>query len=350
MEKNVLLDPIKINNWNLRTKIVMAPMTRSFADNTTGTVGEDIVAYYRKRARDGVGLIITEGINPSPRGKGTFGIPGLYTDNQVKAWRKVTDAVHEEGGKIVAQLWHVGRLTHSELTGGFPPQAPSVIKAEGLVHRLRKPYETPEEMSIQDIHQVIEQYALAARNAVKAGFDGVEVHGAHGYLIDQFNSEMTNHRTDKYGGALSNRLLFMKEILFAVTKEVGLDNTIIRFSEIKDDIPNYRWSNPDEEINEFIQIFKEVGIKILHPSTNNFTEKLSNDMTFHQLVRKYWEGPIIGVGNLNVEIANNAIIECTIDLAAFGRPLLANSDFVQRIKDGRSIKPYNPKTDLNYLN
>lgn len=350
MEKNVLLDPIKINNWNLRTKIVMAPMTRSFADNTTGTVGEDIVAYYRKRARDGVGLIITEGINPNPRGKGTFGIPGLYTDNQVKAWRKVTDAVHEEGGKIVAQLWHVGRLTHSELTGGFPPQAPSVIKAEGLVHRLRKPYETPEEMSIQDIHQVIEQYALAARNAVKAGFDGVEVHGAHGYLIDQFNSEMTNHRTDKYGGVLSNRLLFMKEILFAVTKEVGIDNTIIRFSEIKDDIPNYRWSNPDEEIKAFIQIFKEVGIKILHPSTNNFTEKLSNDMTFHQLVRKYWEGPIIGVGNLNVEIANNAIREGTIDLAAFGRPLLANSDFVQRIKDGRSIKPYNPKTDLNYLN
>ncbi|MFP3917503.1 alkene reductase [Lysinibacillus telephonicus] len=349
MGKNELLNPTQIGNWHLKTKIVMAPMTRSFANNNTGTVGEDIVNYYRRRAKDGIGLIITEGIIPSPRGKGTFGVPGLYTNSQVDSWRKVTEAIHEEGGKIVAQLWHVGRLTHRELTGGFPPQAPSPIKADGLVHRLRKPYDTPEEMSLEDIKEVIKEYISAARNAMKAGFDGVEIHGAHGYLIDQFNSEITNKRTDEYGGDLLNRLSFMKEVLKAVIKEVGKDKTIIRFSEIKDDIPGYRWANPEENIKAFIQVFNEVGIQIIHPSTNHFTEKVSNDMTFHQLVRKYWDGIIIGVGNLNPEIASKAIKEGTIDLAAFGRSLIANPDFVHKIKEGRPLKSYQAAIDLKYL-
>ncbi|RNC99539.1 alkene reductase [Lysinibacillus halotolerans] len=347
---NELLNSTQIGNWHLKTKIVMAPMTRSFANNETGTVGEDIVHYYRKRAKDGIGLIITEGINPSPRGKGTFGVPGLYTNSQVDSWRKVTEAVHEEGGTIVAQLWHVGRLTHRELTGGLPPQAPSPIKADGLVHRLRKPYDTPEEMTLMDIKEVIQEYALAARNAIKAGFDGVEIHGAHGYLIDQFNCEMTNKRTDEYGGNLQNRLSFMKELLMAVINEVGKDKTIIRFSEIKDDIPGYRWANPEETIKAFIQVFHEVGLQIIHPSTNDFTEKMADDMTFHQLVRKYWDGIIIGVGNLNPQTASKAIAEGTIDLAAFGRPLLANPDFVQKIKEERPLKPYEAAIDLKYLN
>lgn len=349
MEKNELLNPIKIGNWHLKTKIVMAPMTRGFANNNTGTVGKDVVTYYRRRANDGIGLIITEGITPSLRGKGTFGVPGLYTNSQVDAWREVTEAVHEEGGIIVAQLWHVGRLTHRELTGGFPPQAPSPIKADGHVHRLRKPYETPEEMSFEDIKEVIQEYAMAARNAIKAGFDGVEIHAAHGYLIDQFNSEVTNIRTDEYGGNISNRLLFMKEVMNAVIKEVGKERTIIRFSEIKDDIPGYKWVNPEENIKAFIQVFKEAGIHILHPSTNHFTEKMANGMTFHQLVRKYWDGIIIGVGNLNPEIASEAIKEGTIDLAAFGRPLLANPDFVHKIKAGHPIKPYQAAIDLKIL-
>jgi len=349
LENTELLKSINIGNWYLKTKIVMAPMTRSFANNNTGTVGNDIVTYYRKRAKDGIGLIITEGINPSPRGKGTFGVPGLYTTSQVDAWRKVTEAVHEEGGNIVAQLWHVGRLTHHELTGGLPPQAPSVIKADGLVHRLRKPYETPEEMSLNDIKNVIQEYAMAARNAIKAGFDGVEIHGAHGYLIDQFNSEVTNKRTDEYGGDILNRLLFMKEVLHAVIQEVGQDRTIIRFSEIKDDIPGYKWTNPEVNIKALVQVFKEVGIQIIHPSTNNFTEKMASGMTFHQLVRKHWDGIIIGVGNLNTEIASKAIKDGTIDLAAFGRPLLANPDFVHKIKEGHPIKPYQAAIDLKYL-
>ncbi|MCQ6268736.1 alkene reductase [Fictibacillus sp. WQ 8-8] len=347
--KNELLNPIKIGDWNLRNKIVMAPMTRSFADNNTGTVGEDIVAYYRRRAKDGIGLIITEGINPSPRGKGTFGVPGLYSDKQVKTWRKVTEAVHAEGGTIIAQLWHSGRLTHHDLTGGYPPQAPSTVRAEGHVHRLRKPYDEPEEMSLYDIEQVIDQFALAARNAISAGFDGVEVHGAHGYLIDQFNWEVTNKRKDNYGGNLSNRLLFMKEVLTAVSEAIGPEKTIIRFSEIKDDIPSYRWENPIELIKAYLSVFKEVGIHILHPSTNDFTETIFNRRTLHQLIRQYWDGPIIGVGNLDPDTASDAITEGTIDLAAFGRSLLANPDFVKKMEEELPLIPYNSERHLQNL-
>ncbi|WP_454191102.1 oxidoreductase [Paenibacillus sp. Marseille-Q7038] len=349
MESNVLLERITIGNWLLQSRVVMAPMTRSFADNESGVVGSDVVEYYRRRAADGVGLIITEGINPSPRAKGTYGIPGLYTKEQIQAWKKVTDAVHLEGGTIIAQLWHVGRLTHTELTGGYPPQAPSRIPASGLVHRLRKPFGIPEEMSQEDILEVIEQHATAARNAMIAGFDGVEIHAAHGYLIDQFNSEVTNTRTDKYGGDLFQRLTFMKELLTAVVTEIGAERTVVRFSEIKDDIPNYTWDNPEETIAAYIHIFREMGLSLLHPSTNEFTKIFTNGMTFHQTVRKYWNGNIIGVGNLDFISASTAITEGTMDLAAFGRPLLANPDYIQRIKSGISMTPYVASLHLKYL-
>jgi 2,4-dienoyl-CoA reductase-like NADH-dependent reductase (Old Yellow Enzyme family) len=324
-------------------------MTRSFADDQTGVVGPDVVEYYRKRAADGIGLIITEGINPSLRGKGTFGVPGLYTREQIEAWKKVTEAVHQEGGKIIAQLWHIGRLTHHELTGGYAPQSPSSTKADGLVHRLRKPYDIAEEMSHANIQKVIDKHAQAAHNALLAGFDGVEVHGAHGYLIDQFNSDVTNKRTDRYGGTQAQRLTFMKELLTAVVKEVGPERTIIRFSEHKDDIPQFKWEDSEKAIKLFIDLFKEIGLHILHPSTNHFTEIMSSGKTFHQLVRKYWDGIIIGVGNLDINVASEAISKGTIDIAAFGRPLLANPDFVQRVKHGKEIIPYDSKKHLNVL-
>ncbi|MFC0187137.1 alkene reductase [Fictibacillus aquaticus] len=344
-----LLEPVKAGSWNLRNRICMAPMTRCFADDETGVVGEDVIDYYRKRAADGVGLIITEGIVISSRGKGTFNLPGLFTKAQIEGWQRVTDAVHEEGGTIIAQLWHVGRLTHHQITGGFPPQAPSAIKAIGHVHRFGKPFDMPEEMSLQDIKETILQYRLAARNAMLAGFDGVEVHGAHGYLIDQFNSDISNIRTDQYGGDLAQRLTFMKEVLMAVKQEAGADRTMIRFSALKDDVPDYMWEDSETAIKTFIQVFKEVGIKNLHPSTNHFNQVISNGKTFHQLVRKYWDGIIVGVGNLNPILAGNAVHENTIDLAAFGRPLLANPDFVQRLTENRELKQYDGKKHLSKL-
>lgn len=212
-----LLSPVTIHQWQLRNRIVMAPLTRGFADDQDGTVTDEMVAYYEQRARDGVGLIITEGIIPNLAGKGTYGIPGLYTDEQTASWKRVTDAVHRHGGTIIAQLWHVGRLSHSDLIG-TAPLAPSSLAAEGRVHKLHKPYQVPQAMSAQDIADTIQHFQTAARNAVLAGFDGIELHAAHGYLIDQFINEKTNHRTDEYGGDTEGRLRFLRDIIVAVKK------------------------------------------------------------------------------------------------------------------------------------
>ncbi|MGG1678512.1 alkene reductase [Neobacillus sp. NRS-1170] len=344
-----LFEPIKIGAWNLRSRIAMAPLTRMFADIQTGVVGEDIVEYYRKRAADGVGLIISEGTVISARGNGYPGVPGIYSEEQIKGWKKVTDAVHKEGGTMIAQIWHVGRLSHHELTGNLPPQAPSAIPAEGLVSRFRKPYDVPEEMTIEDIKEVINQYAQAAKNAISAGFDGVEIHGAHGYLIDQFNSDITNHRTDKYGGDLAQRLTFMKEVIKAVIDAIGTERTIIRFSAFKVDIPNYMWEDPETAIRTFVEAFKEAGATMIHPSIMQFDQVLADGKTMHQLVRKYWDGIIIGVGGFNPELANQAIEEGNIDVAAFGRPYISNPDFIHRLKNGIEIEEYDVKKHLNTL-
>ncbi|TVX86855.1 alkene reductase [Paenibacillus agilis] len=347
--KMQLLQPIQMGAWNLRNRIVMAPMTRCFADNETGVVGPDVVEYYRKRAADGVGLIISEGITISPRAKGTIGLPGLYTEEQIKSWKKVTDAVHQVGGTIIAQIWHVGRLTRHEIAGGLPPQAPSAIQADGHVHRLGKPYDTPEEMSIADIKEVIQQYAAAARNAITAGFDGVEIHGAHGYLIDQFNSDVSNHRQDKYGGDLRQRLTFMKEVSQAVIAEIGADRTIMRFSALKDDVRDYMWEDPDAAIQTFVEAFKESGLTMIHPSTMDFSQVISDGLTLHEIARKYWDGIIIGVGNLNPELAEQAVEAETIDAAAFGRPFLANPDLVSRVSQGEEFIAFDASKHFHVL-
>lgn len=344
-----LLKPAAIGAWSLRTRVVMAPMTRGFAEDRTGTVGENIAAYYRRRAKDGVGLIITEGIAPSPRGKGTLGVPGLYTRQQADSWRKVTDAVHEEGGTIIAQLWHVGRLTHPDLTGGYPPQAPSALPAEGLVHRLRKPFARPEAMTTEEIREVVLFYRQAAKHALEAGFDGVEIHGAHGYLIDQFASDAINHRTDRYGGDRSKRLLLMKEVAAAVGEVIGMDRLVLRFSELKDDLPAFKWQEPEAELDAFISMFHDVGLRILHPSANTFTQPLSGGLTLHEMVRQRWKGTIIGVGGLSADTADAAIQAGTIDLAAFGRPMLANPDFIKRLRSGESPVPYDRHLHLTQL-
>jgi 2,4-dienoyl-CoA reductase-like NADH-dependent reductase (Old Yellow Enzyme family) len=344
-----LLEPAKIGVFELKTRTAMAPMTRSFADNETGVVGDDVVEYYRKRAADGIGLIITEGVVISNRAKGNPGVPGIYTKEQIQAWKKVTDAVHQEGGSIAAQIWHVGRLSHPDLIGGQLPEAPSAIAAEGLVPRFRKPFAQPEEMTKEDIKRVVEQFAQAARNAIEAGFDGVEIHGAHGYLIDQFNSDISNKRTDEYGGDLTQRLTFMKEVIQAVIGAIGADRTIIRFSAHKVDAPHYRWEDGEEAIKIFTEAFREAGIRILHPSAQDAEEHFAENQTLYELTRKYWDGPIIGVGDLTPEKAEALLEKGVIDVAAIGRPLLSNPAFLYKVKNNEGLETYDPKTHLMKL-
>ncbi|SFX54528.1 N-ethylmaleimide reductase [Thermoactinomyces sp. DSM 45891] len=349
IEDTKLFDPIQIGAWSLRNRIAMAPMTRCFANDETGVVGSEVVEYYRKRAADGIGLIITEGIVISPRAKGNPGVPGIYTKEQIDSWKPVTEAVHKEGGTIIAQIWHVGRMSHHQLAGGKMPQAPSAIAAKGDVPRFRKPYDIPEKMTLDDIQEVINQYAQAAKNAMEAGFDGVEIHGAHGYLIDQFTYEFANERIDQYGGDLKQRLTFMKEVVRAVIEAIGADKTLLRFSALKGDNPTYMWGNPEEAIETFVNMFREVGLMMIHPSTMDYTQVISEGKNFHQLVRKYWDGIMVGVGGLNPKEAETSLQEGTIDVAAFGRPLIANPDFVHRLKHGESFVEYDAKVHLTTL-
>ena len=344
-----LFQPISLGAWELQTRTAMAPMTRCFANDESGTVGTDIVEYYRRRAADGIGLLISEGTIISPRAKGYRGVPGLYTVDQIESWKKVTKAVHDEGGTIISQIWHVGRISHSSLTGGLPPQSASAIQPEGLLSRLRVPYETPEAMSITDIEEVVGQYRHAAENAMEAGFDGLEIHGAHGYLIDQFNSDISNDRTDRYGGDLAQRLTFMKEVLRSVISSIGADRTLIRFSALKVDQPDFMWEDPEQAIETFIEAFKETGVKMIHPSTMDFMKVLADGKTMHQLVRKYWDGSIVGVGNLDPNTAESALQTGDIDVAAFGRPLLSNPDFIARMKSGEPLVEYVAKQHLKVL-
>lgn len=343
-----LLEPVTIGAWNLKTRTAMAPMTRSFANNETGVVNDLTVEYYRKRAQDGIGLIITEGVVISPRAKGNPGVPGIYTQEQINGWKKVTEAVHAEGGTIIAQIWHVGRASHHEIAGG-PPQAPSPIAAEGKVSRFGKPFDIPEEMTETDIAEVVNQYKQAAKNAMDAGFDGVEIHGAHGYLIDQFNSDTSNKREDRYGGDLKQRLTFMKEVLKAVIDTVGVERTLIRFSALKIDQPSYMWEDPETAIQTFIEAFNETGVKMIHPSTMEFTKPIARGLTMHELVRSHWDGIIVGVGGLDPETAEAALEKGTIDVAAIGRPLIANPDYLARIKHEEKLVDYEAKKHLGQL-
>ncbi|MGE7904436.1 alkene reductase [Peribacillus sp. NPDC094092] len=347
--KTKMFEPVTIGAWNLKTRTAMAPMTRAFADNETGVVNDLTVEYYRKRAQDGIGLIITEGVVISPRAKGNPGVPGIYTQEQINGWKKVTEAVHAYGGTIIAQIWHVGRASHHEIAGGLPPQAPSPIAAEGKVSRFGKPFDTPEEMTETDIAEVVNQYKQAAKNAMDAGFDGVEIHGAHGYLIDQFNSDTSNKRTDRYGGDLKQRLTFMKEVLKAVIDAIGVERTLIRFSALKIDQPSYMWEDPEKAIQTFIEAFNETGVKMIHPSTMEFAKPIARGLTMHELVRSHWDGIIIGVGGLDPETAEAALEKGIIDVAAIGRPLLANPDYLARIKQDEKLVDYEAKKHLGQL-
>ncbi len=226
----ILLERITLGNKSSKNRMAMAPMTRSRAD-ANGVVGDLTVTYYKQRAS--AGLIITEGINISEQAIGSPLTPGLYTADQVNAWRKVTDAVHLAGGIIYAQLWHTGRVGHSSVRNGKLSVAPSSIAIEGQQHFTgegMKDYETPIALTREDIKQTISEYVRAARNAVAAGFDGVELHAANGYLPNQFLADSANHRTDEYGGSVENKSRFTLEVMNALVDAVGPDKVGIKLS------------------------------------------------------------------------------------------------------------------------
>jgi len=258
-----LLESIKLGSLQLKNRMAMAPMTRSRAD-LKGNVGESTVLYYTQRAS--AGLIISEAINISKQAAGSPLTPGIYTQEQIESWKKVTAAVHQNDGVIYAQLWHTGRVGHSLVKDGELPVAPSAIAIEGQQHftmQGMKDYEIPRALEISEIEQIIQSYKQAAINAIEAGFDGVELHAAFGYLPNQFLSDSANHRTDQYGGSHENRNRFVVEILKEMVSAIGTNKVAVRISP-SSTYNSIQHENPIEQFHLLVNEFNQLPLSYVH--------------------------------------------------------------------------------------
>lgn len=334
MTNSPLFQSFDLGDLSLRNRIVLAPMTRARA-GTERMPNSLMAEYYAQRSA--AGLLITEATVVSEQGNGWSNSPGIYSDAQAEAWRQVVDAAHAEGAPIFLQLWHCGRASHSEFHAGDPPVAPSAIKLDGEgVHTPsgKKPNETPRALRTDEIPGIVADYAEAARRAKEVGFDGVEVHAANGYLIDQFLQSKTNHRTDEYGGSLENRFRFLREITSAVVKVYPSNRVGVRLSPngVFNDMgsPDYR-----ETFLYAAQELELFGLSYLHLLDGlafGFHE-LGDPMTLSDF-RDVFSGPLMGNCGYTQATAEEAIASGAGDLIAFGRPFISNPDLVERFQNG----------------
>ena len=349
-----LFSPLKIGPYQLSHRVAMAPLTRMRAEKPGLAPRPLNTEYYAQRTTPG-GLIIAEASPVMATAFGSPGVPGIYTEQQIKGWRKVVDAVHAKGGVIFLQLWHVGRVSHSSFQpGGVLPVAPSAVPistelrtatADGkVVH-----YETPRALETSEIPGLIDAYRQAARNALAAGFDGVEVHGANGYLIEQFLQSHTNLRSDRYGGSIENRTRFLLEVTKAVIEVWGANRVGVRLSPYgvangsgeADPVPLY---------SHAIQALDALGLAYLHfiePRSSGAGRAEVNHQNVPSamvLFRPLWTGVLITAGGFTGETAEAAIAAGHADAIAFGRIFISNPDLPRRLREGFPLTPYNRAT------
>ncbi|HET8869703.1 MAG TPA: alkene reductase [Aquabacterium sp.] len=340
-----LFQPTRIGDIEVANRIVMAPLTRSRADEARGDIpGSAInVEYYRQRSN--AGLIISEGTQISPIGKGYMATPGIYSSAQVEGWKPITQAVHAAGSKIVAQIWHVGRITHPELTGGAQPIAPSAIAAQGqaYTHQGKLELPVPHALTPAEIAEVVQQFRQAAAHAIEAGFDGVEIHGANGYLIDQFLRNGANRRTDDYGGSVENRCRFALEIVDAVVAEIGAGRVGIRlspvtpFNDLSDSDPQAVFGHLIEQLNQ-----RKIGfIHMIEGATGGPRDVPGFDYGW---ARKHFHGTYIANNGYTRDMALDAVESGRVDAVSFGRAFISNPDLVKRLRENLPLNPPNPQT------
>jgi N-ethylmaleimide reductase len=347
-----LFKPLHLGAISLSHRVVMAPLTRMRAGAPDNVPTELSVEYYRQRASTG-GLIISEASQISPTGQGYPATPGIHSAAQIAAWKKVVERVHGRGGKIILQLWHVGRVSHSSLQpGSLLPVAPSAVAVAGTVFTAdwkQVPYEVPRALETAEIPGIIEDYRKGAQNALLAGFDGVEVHGANGYLPDQFLQDRTNHRSDSYGGSIKNRTRFLLEITDAAVSIWGAERVGVRLSPwgSYNDIGD---SNPVSLFTYAIQELSTRGIAYLHLIEPRATaEQLGlNTAAIPQsaarLFRRAFKEPLIAAGGFARESAAAAIEKGQADAVAFGRDFISNPDLPLRLMLGARLNPYDRST------
>lgn len=325
-----LFTPTKIGRYTLQNRLVMAPMTRSRADDA-GVPNELVSLYYSQRAT--AGLIISEGVFPSAMGKGYVRTPGIATDAQVAAWKQVTDAVHAKGGRIFMQVMHCGRISHpSLLPNDAQPVAPSAIKAAGKTWTGSgmQDFVTPHSLTVDEIAEVVNDYRLATRRALEAGFDGVELHAASGYLPEQFLSSGSNQRQDAYGGSAANRARFVLEVLASMVAEAGGDRVGIKIS------PEMNFNDivdtaPQETYTYLVAQLRELNLAYLHVAL--FGAKTD----YHALLRPLFQGAYLVGGGLNQETAEAALAAGRADATVFGGAFLANPDLPERLRQGAAL-------------
>ena len=343
-----LFSPLQLGEVRLAHRVVMAPLTR-MRSAQPGNIPQDMnVEYYSQRATKG-GLIITEATQISPQGQGYPATPGIHSAEQVKGWQKVVNAVHEKGGLIFLQLWHVGRISHSSLhANGALPVAPSAVRPAGNAYTAdgrMVPFETPRALEQQEILSIVDDYQTAAQNAQKAGFDGVEIHGANGYLIDQFLRDKTNLREDEYGGSPENRTRFLVEVVQAVVKVWGTGRVGVRLSPFGS-FGDMSDSHPEELFSLAVSKIAPLGLAYLHLVEPRQDESPGLDMSrwastsIGTLFRDKFPGPIIAAGGYTGELAESAIAAGDVDAVAFGRNFIATPDLPKRLAIGAKLNRY----------
>ncbi len=347
---NHLQSPVRLGALSLKNRIVMAPLTRmrAIADDVSNPLAK---VYYSQRA--GAGLIITEATQIAPIGKGYPGTPGIYSAAQTAAWKEIVDAVHAKGGLIVAQLWHVGRISHSSLhpQDGLP-EAPSAIAPAGQTYGADwqlHDFETPKSMTLDDIARLKNDFKIAAQNAKAAGFDGIEVHAANGYLLDQFLQDGSNKRTDQYGGTAENRARLLMEVLDIVGTVFSHDRIGVRlspygtFNDMSD-------SNPIELFQTVIKMLNAYGLAYLHMIEPRTTSAGGNDEIdknaplTSDLFRKSFNGAFMSCGGYDRDMGEKAIENGQADAVAYGRLYISNPDLAERFAKSAKLNPYNRAT------
>ncbi|MGE5156510.1 MAG: alkene reductase [Gemmatimonas sp.] len=339
-----LFEPFKLGPITLPNRLVMAPLTRNRAVPPGMVPGPLAAEYYGQRAS--AGLLVTEASQVSQQGQGYQDTPGIYSKDQVAGWRRITDRVHERGGHIFIQLWHVGRISHTSLQpGGGKPVAPSAIRAntKTFVGGSFADVSEPRALELSEIPGIIDDFKRAAANAREAGFDGVEIHGANGYLLDQFAKDGTNKRTDAYGGSIENRARLMLEVSKVVSAEIGPERTGIRISPVTpaNDVSD---SNPQplfDYIVDQLNALKLVYIHVIEGATGGPRDIAPFD---YASLRKRFGGAYVANNAYDFELATKVLATGAADLIAFGKPFISNPDLVERLKRGAPLNAWDKAT------
>lgn len=343
MTDTSLFEPYKLGSLTLSNRIVMAPLTRNRAGS--GLVpGSFAAEYYAQRAS--AGLIITEATQVSEQAQGYQDTPGLYTSEQIAGWRKVTEAVHAKGGRIFVQLWHVGRVSHVDLLGGKAPVAPSAIRAETktFVNNGFADVSEPRALETAELPAIVESFRQAAANAIAAGFDGVEVHGANGYLLDQFLRETANVRRDVYGGSIENRARLLLEVTEAVSRQIGADRTGVRLSPVSPASGIVISDNEQLQFNYVVEQLDKLGVAYIHIVEGATGGPRDISPFDYSALRQRFGRTFIANNGFDLALAGQQLAGGKADLFAFGRLFIANPDLVERFKTGAALNPLDPTT------